>query len=115
MRETVMMRSNKKKEILKKRKIAALTKLLMCLTAIMLVCSGFVVNASAPQNTYKYYTNLKVARGETLWDIAHEHMTDDYDSVNDYINEVRQLNSIIDDSIYYGQQLVIPYYSAEEK
>ena len=32
-----------------------------------------------------------------------------------YMDEIREINSISFDRIYYGQRLVIPYYSYERK
>ena len=54
--------------------------------------------------------------GESLWDIANEHMTEEYDSPKTYIKEVKSINSLTDvDKIYAGQRIVIPYYSTELK
>lgn len=63
------------------------------------------------KTSYKYYKSITVSRNDTLWSIAEEYMDDDhYDSVNDYINEVIRINTLSDDTICYGQNLIIPYY-----
>ncbi len=65
---------------------------------------------------YKYYTNIEIQPGDTLWDLAAEYMGDQYESRAVYVAEVRQINGIADsDSIVSGQYLVMPYYSAEYK
>ena len=38
---------------------------------------------------------------------------DYYDSLNDYIEEVKQMNALANDDITYGQCLIVPYYSNE--
>ena len=63
----------------------------------------------------KYYTSITISDGDTLWSIASEYMGKHYDSANDYIEEVVAINSLRNETIYTGQHLVIPYYSAEYK
>ena len=65
---------------------------------------------------YKYYTNIEIQPGDTLWDLAAEYMDDQYESRAAYVAEVRQINGIGDsDSIVSGEYLVMPYYSTEYK
>lgn len=104
-----------RKRIKRNRKIAVLTLAAICIIALGLIYNGFITDASKSQNTYKYYTDIKVELGDTLWDIANEYITDDYNSIKEYIAEVREINSICDDDIYYGQRLMVPYYSEEIK
>lgn len=61
--------------------------------------------------SYKYYKSITISNGDTLWSIAQENMDDEhYDSVKDYIKEVKQINSLHSNSIRYGENLIIPYY-----
>lgn len=53
----------------------------------------------------KYYKSIEI-----LWDLAETHMDDNYDCVQDYIDEVKDMNGLLDDSIHDGQYLMIPYY-----
>ena len=46
-----------------------------------------------------------------MWSIAKEHMGDEYDTVDDYIDEVCETNHIYDRQITDGMYLVIPYYT----
>ena len=65
------------------------------------------------QEPYKYYTEIRVQRGDTLWDIANKYMDSSvYRSLDDYMDEIREINSINYNRIYNGQQLIIPYYSS---
>jgi len=81
-----------------------------------LICGGRLVNASKPvKHSYKYYKEVKVDLGETLWDIAEDYAAAGYASASDYISEIREINSICDEKILYGQQLLIPYYSSDWK
>lgn len=63
---------------------------------------------------YKYYTSITVPNHATLWSIAEEYMDrEHYETAEDYICEVKTINSLTDDRISYGEHLVIPYYASE--
>lgn len=89
--------------------------------AIAAICSVnfFMINAraSSQQETavYKYYTSITVEAGETLWDIAGIYMSDEFSSVQKYIDEVKSINHLTDNKIYAGEKLIVPYYSCEYK
>lgn len=115
-----MMREKKLRQ-LQLRKNRTRRKMFILLAAAILISgiiySSFkiIVQAKEKQHTYKYYTDIRIHRGDTLWDIANEYMTEEYDSIDSYIDEVCRINSIYDNNIYYGQTLMIPYYSSEFK
>ncbi|MBO5371777.1 MAG: LysM peptidoglycan-binding domain-containing protein [Lachnospiraceae bacterium] len=76
--------------------------------------SGFAsTNAFKDTRCYKYYTSIMIEPGDSLWEIASEYMTSEYDDIDEYISEVRTLNHIVDDKITAGEYLTIPYYSSE--
>lgn len=84
---------------------------------LIITCSvslnGFRSNAKddSIKTSYKYYKSITIDKNDTLWSIAEEYMDDEhYDSVTDYINEVKNMNSLMDDEIQYGEHIVIPYY-----
>ncbi len=106
---------NRNRRIARRRQAQRKTRLLVL--ACFLVCSLTVIFAFtstsvvAHQDTYKYYTDVKVKANDTLWDIAQEYCSEEYDSIQDYIDEVRQINGI-SYLIYEGQTIVVPYYSS---
>ena len=68
----------------------------------------------APTN-YKYYKSIQIQSGDTLWNIAKENMSDEYDSIEDYIAEIKELNHLKSDMIQQNSYLTIGYYSNEFK
>ncbi len=85
--------------------------------ALIITCSvslnGFRSNAKddSVHTSYKYYKSITIGQDDTLWSIAEQYMDDShYDSIYDYIKEVKTTNSLTDDNIFYGEHLVIPYY-----
>jgi cell division protein YceG involved in septum cleavage len=94
----------------------------MLLLFIFVLCSVFVFgmfafksNAKQEYNAYKYYTSIQIAEGDTLWSIADSYCSDGYETRDDFIQEVKELNHIDEDSIHAGNYLTVPYYSSEQK
>lgn len=66
--------------------------------------------------SYKYYANIEIQSGDTLWDIADSYMDSaHYMSRIDYINEVMSINNMVTDRLISGQKIIVPYYSTERK
>lgn len=75
---------------------------------------GTIRTQAAPaEPSYKYYTSIRIERGDTLWDIASAYITDEYASMDEYIEEICALNHISAGDIHYGAYITIPYYSNE--
>lgn len=64
---------------------------------------------------FKYYKSIEIKSGDTLWGIAREHMTDEYDSIQEYIDEIKQINHLTSDNIQDSKHLMIAYYDSEFK
>ena len=75
------------------------------------VIFGALRTEAAPSEThYKYYTSIRIERGDTLWSVAAAR-SDGFDSGNDFIREVIRINHLTDENIREGDYLIIPYYS----
>lgn len=64
---------------------------------------------------YKYYTDMTVTAGDTLWSIASEYAREDKISVSDYIEQIQAINNLNSSTIHPGDTLTIFYYSSEVK
>lgn len=87
---------------------------------LMLSVSCFTFGSKAQDKSevvlYKYYKNVEVQYGETLWDIAKTYFCEDkYDDYKHYISEVMLINGIYNETVSAGSFLIVPYYSAEFK
>ncbi len=100
--------------------------MLLCLVVISCVSICTLISkagshGSAKKETvektisYKYYTTVTVATGETLWDIAKKYSSEEFGSIENYIREVKSINHISGDRICAGEALTVPYYSGEYK
>lgn len=96
------------------------------MTAVMTLCMIVIcavsyhslkTSANTGEDTisFKYYTNVTVQSGETVWDIADDYIDyNQYKDKNAYITEVVHINNLDENaSIRSGQLLTVPYYSEE--
>lgn len=105
----------RKREAKQKKRIGAVLGFFM----ISIASIGFgAVFASAHGTSkeepvsYKYYKSIEIKDGDTLWSIAKEYMTSDYESIEDYIDELRELNQLGNDHILIsGKHLNVVYYN----
>lgn len=112
-RRIIKNRIRRQQEMKKNFLILFMTVCLIVFGSVSL--SSFRTNAKddSVEASYKYYKSIIVANDDTLWSIAEQYMdADHYDSINDYIKEVKNMNSMSDDVIHYGEHLIIPYYDS---
>ena len=104
-------RIRRKQELHRKFFISLITVCLVITISIGL--NGFLSNAkdNGSHTAYKYYTSITVSNEDTLWSIAEKYMDKEhYESVNAYIQEVKNMNHLKNDIITYGEHLIVPYY-----
>lgn len=59
---------------------------------------------------HKYYTSIEIVSGDTLWGIAEEYMDENYESIYEYIHELKDINGLDSDDIQDEQYLTVAYY-----
>ena len=96
------------------------TTLLLLLLVLGVPCAALLTTQVQAENrpkapTYKYYTSIQVESGDTLWEIAEEYRTEEYEDINSYIEEVKEINHLTSSHITDGMYLCIPYYTTEYK
>ncbi|MBS5386359.1 MAG: LysM peptidoglycan-binding domain-containing protein [Clostridiales bacterium] len=115
---------NKKAVQIKKKKTSALYRGVFSVAAgilLIAVCcfffNTFFVSAHGNQAeepvSFTYYKSIVIQPGDTLWDIAEENMTSDCQSVEQYIDTLKTLNSLESDEIHAGESLMIAYNDTE--
>mgnify|MGYP001052396244 CR=1 FL=1 len=87
---------------------------------LFIFASGFFITTSMAKEemstpTYKYYTSIKIDNGDTLWSIAEKYISNEYESIYDYIRELKQMNNLSSDNIIAGQNITVAYYSDVNK
>lgn len=108
---------NYKRKIRRQREIRnrIIFAIMSFLLILGIVFSVKAINSKAVEETnvtYKYFKSFEIGRDDTLWSIAKEHIDYSYyDDINEYIAEVVSINHLNDDTIKYGQSIIIPYFS----
>lgn len=104
-------RLRRRKELRKNFLLLVMTLCLIAACSISMSTFRSSAKDDSAKASYKYYKSIAVSSNDTLWSIAEEYMDKEhYDSVNDYIDEVIRMNTLPNDTICYGQHLIIPYY-----
>lgn len=93
-------------------------KYLIMLVVFVMVLSCFfgktLVMASEEESSTvyeRYYTDIEVEKGDTLWSIAKTYNKNSGMGIREYIREVKQMNQMISDDINAGDSLTIVYFS----
>lgn len=93
--------------------------IVILLALVLFFAAGSAVSGNrsvvdAKGSSEKRFKSIQVQKGDSLWSIAQEYMSEEYRSVGDYIEEVCETNHIYDDKIHEDMYLVIPYYTKDQ-
>lgn len=84
--------------------------LIILVVVISVLCVTIQVNATEKDKRMIQVKSVLIQEGDTLWSIASENMSSEYDSINEYIEAIKECNHISSDTVYEGNYLIIPYY-----
>lgn len=93
----------------------------MILIGLILVCSiilslGIIttkVTAERALEREKTVTSVRIEKGDSLWSIASQYITDEYKDMNVYIEEIKLSNGLTSDTIHEGRYIIVPYYTVK--
>lgn len=83
---------------------------------VVLLSFGIIstkVIAQKATSQEKMITSVRIEKGDTLWSIASEYITDEYDNINSYISEIKKTNRLSSDIIHEGCYILVPYYTTK--
>ena len=96
----------KKYKITNKRKFISFLVVIFTMSIFMVFLS--VIDSKVYSSTYEEnYIKVKVVQGDTLWNIAINNMTNDYD-VRKMVFEIIEFNQMEDANIYPGDLIKVP-------
>ncbi len=102
---------SRKTEVMIKKLLLAVFSLLFIFIGVIFTKKDSSRSFADSANT-KYFKSIEVDSGDTLWDIAELYITDDYSSIQDYVDEIIDINQLNKDGrINSGCYIIVPYYS----
>lgn len=119
--ERAQRRKYKRERTRRTKQIFERVLLTICIIALLAIGSSAILTKAttteeAKNVYYKYYTQIKIEDGDSLWYIAGKYMENGpYESRKDYMNEVVELNQLSSTKIIKGQHLIVPYYEDRYK
>lgn len=92
--------------------IFAITVILtFCIILLIWNPEGVTANAK-DNNRIKTVTSIQIRKGDSLWSIAGEYITEEYSDRNDLIEEIKRCNGISSDTIHEDSYLLVPHYKS---
>ena len=96
---------------LNKKRIWMLGAAILCV--LILFSALFItktVTAQRNDDRAKLVTSIEVKKGDTLWSIASDFISEEYNDINEYIEEIKDSNGMASDDIHVGNYIIVPYY-----
>lgn len=120
-RSEIRILNNKKRRmrIVRRQRLALAAIIAVVMATLIFIIMTLTAGATSDTFTpeYKYYRQITVHSGDSLWNIASENLPDQhYRSIESYMTEIASINNLTDDCVIHsGESLVLPYYSTEYK
>ena len=73
--------------------------------AIILAATGMFVQADEKNNIT--YTSIEIMEDDTLWNIAETYCNTEEESIQEYIDNIKEINNISSDKIISGNYLIV--------
>lgn len=92
------------------RKAVGFLVIVMVLLYLITLIPSKIVYADQTTVSQKTFKSIEIKTGDTLWSIASEYYTEEYKSIRNYIEVIKDCNSLKSDTIHSGCYLIVPYY-----
>ncbi|MBE5967229.1 MAG: LysM peptidoglycan-binding domain-containing protein [Lachnospiraceae bacterium] len=104
------------KELLRRRRAFLFGFVLfVVLSFFSIVFITKTVTAEREMDRAKKITSVQIKKGDTLWSIAKSYISDEYNDIDDYIDEIKTSNGLSSDTIHAGNYIIVPYYTDASK
>ena len=123
MAERMEYRRNRRAAVRKQQKARQKMFVIFFLTILVMFGIGvgfgtLLTRAEAPssEHYHKYYANIEIQKGDTLWGIADDYMDSvHYVDRTEYLNEIMEINGMVNSRLITGQKIIVPYFSSNIK
>ena len=109
-RRIINNRRRRNKQLKQRLLISAFVVSLFVILLFFLMSTKSMADNKEP--LFKYYKSIQVQPGDTLYDLSQEYVNTEMNDVDSFIDEVRYINNLEEDScLYEGNYIVVPYYA----
>lgn len=109
-----------RREVVARQKRTLVIMMITIILGIFLALSTGKTNAQATgadqasDTGYRYYKEVRVENGDTLWDIAEVYTDGSVSSITECVEDIRSINNLgAFETIKAGDYVIVPYYSDE--
>lgn len=109
-----MTRAERERQVQKQKSILYSCCIVVVVVLIVVVLVGIRNNsmeAKASVDGKYIYKSVLVESGDTLWSIASEHQDDYLGSLDEYVEEIKDINNLGTGYIDAGEYIIIPVYT----
>ncbi len=94
-----------------RRRLRVFVFVILLFGLVLLGCAVFpsMAREEGPRPT-AYYKSIRIEEGDSLWEIAGRYKQGGNLTTADYVEKLRKINSLKEDTIHAGQYLTIVYY-----
>jgi len=103
-------KNNNRRAALRLRKAFFAIIAFAIITGISGYFGSFLTSAHGNPEEEICYISIEIQPGDTLWSIAEEYMPDEYGSIESYIKELKDLNSLVTSDIHAEHHLLVAVY-----
>ena len=97
----------------KKSGLSKAFKTICIILLFVIAFGGFYTSAHGNRSeepvNFKYYKSITVESGDSLWGLAEEYITDDYESIDEYIVVLKDINNLNSDNLKAGDKIIVAY------
>lgn len=109
-RRIINNRRRRNKQLKQRLLISALVVSLFVILVFFFMSTKSMADNKEP--LFKYYKSIQIQPGDTLYDLSHEFVNPEMNDVDSFIEEVRYINNLEEDScLYVGNYIIVPYYA----
>ena len=116
--EHIIERGQKRQTELRRRRLQVYQReLLICATVLLIGINLFglmMMNVFARESSLPgrepHYTSIKIENGDSLWSIANRYAASSPMNTSEYVQELKRMNQLTDDTIHVGHYLTVVYY-----
>ena len=102
------LKRKRQQTLLRRKLFAALAIIIIAISSIIIITA--ITARGDEMKKEKCYKSIMVEYGDTLWDIAKEYYDSSSYTINEYIDELKAMNSLECDKIKSGSYIVVSYY-----